>query len=35
MDRGKKQGAGQANLRIREKTNQLVGLKTGGGLGQP
>ena len=32
---GSKQGAGRANLRKREKTNGLLGLKTGGGLGQP
>ena len=35
ISKGKKQGAGQANLGIREKTNGLVGLKTGGGTGQP
>ena len=33
ISRGQKQGAGQANLRKREKTNGLVGLKTGGRVG--
>ena len=33
--RGSKQGAGRANLRKREKTNGLLGLKTGGGAFQP
>ena len=33
--RGLKQGAGQANLRKKEKTNGLVGTKKGGGAGQP
>ena len=27
--------AGRANLKIKEKTNRLVGTKTGGGVGQP
>ena len=35
ISRGSKQGAGQANIRKREKTNGLLGLKTGGGAGQP
>ena len=30
INRGKKQGAGQANLGIREKTNGLVGAKNRG-----
>ena len=29
------QGAGQANLRKKEKTNGLVGLKTGSRVGKP
>ena len=32
---GSKQGAGRAYLGKREKTNGLLGLKTGGGAGQP
>ena len=35
ISRGSKQGAGRANLGKREKTNGLLGLKTGGGVGQP
>ena len=35
ISRNKKQGAGQTNLRKREKTNGLVGAKTGGRVGQP
>ena len=35
ISRGFKQGAGQANLRKKEKTNGLVGAKTGDGEGQP
>ena len=33
ISRGLIQGAGQTNLRKREKTNGLVGLKTGGRVG--
>ena len=32
---GSKHGAGRANLRTKEKTKGLVGLKTGEGVGQP
>ena len=35
MSRGSKQGAGRANLRKREKTDGLLGLKTGGRVDQP
>ena len=35
ISRGSKQAAGRANLRKREKTNELLGLKKGGGAGQP
>ena len=31
--RGSKWGAWRANLRKRQKTNQLIGLKSGGGAG--
>ena len=34
ISKGLKQGAGRANLWKKEKTNGLVGAKTGGGLGQ-
>ena len=35
ISKGLNQGAGWANLRKKEKTNGLVGAKTGGGAGQP
>ena len=35
ISRGSKQGAGRANLRKREKTDGLLGLKTGGRVDQP
>ena len=35
ISRGSKQGARRANLRKKEKTNGLVGSKTGGGEGHP
>ena len=35
ISRGQKEGAGQANLRKKEKTNGLVRAKTGAGEGQP
>ena len=34
ISRGLKQGPRQTNLREKEKTNGLVGAKTGGGAGQ-
>ena len=35
ISRGSKQGAGRANLRKREKTDGLLGLKTGRRVDQP
>ena len=35
ISRGSKQGARRANLRKREKTDGLLGLKTGGRVDQP
>ena len=35
ISRGLKQEAGRVILRKKEKTNRLLGLKTGGGEGQP
>ena len=34
ISKDSKQGAGRVNLRKREKTNGLLGLKTGGDAGQ-